>query len=132
MIAIQTAFPVVTTTALARVKQFYETLFGFNTVFFDTEFYLHMVSADGNIQLGFLMPDLESQPEFLRKAMVPEGYVISFEVKDATAAFEQAQQLNLTIAMSLKHEVWGQVHFMVTDPAGVNIDIVQHLDAAQA
>ncbi len=36
--------------------------------------------------------------------------------------------MNLNIAMHLKEEVWGQIHFMLQDPAGFHVDIVQHLE----
>jgi uncharacterized glyoxalase superfamily protein PhnB len=38
--------------------------------------------------------------------------------------------MNLDIAMELKEEVWGQIHFMLQDPAGIRIDLVQHLEAS--
>ncbi|WP_272946041.1 VOC family protein [Vibrio mexicanus] len=47
-------------------------------------------------------------------------------VADATRAYSHAQELGLKVSMPLKEEVWGQVHFMVQDPSGINIDIVQH------
>lgn len=129
MIEIDAMFPVMVTSDLEAVKQFYTTVFGFNAVFFDATFYLHLVSPDTGVQLGFLMPDLSSQPQFLHSIMSTEGYVISLEVKDAAKAYAEAKKLNLDFAMDLKEEVWGQIHFMVTDPAGFRIDIVQHVAA---
>jgi uncharacterized glyoxalase superfamily protein PhnB len=38
--------------------------------------------------------------------------------------------MNLNITMQLKEESWGQIHFMLQDPAGIRIDVVQHLEAA--
>ncbi|WP_444996203.1 VOC family protein [Aliikangiella sp. IMCC44359] len=127
MIEIDAMFPVMVTSDLEAVKQFYTTVFGFNAVFFDATFYLHLVSPDTGVQLGFLMPDLNSQPQFLHSIMSTEGYVISLEVKDAAKAYAEAKKLNLEFAMDLKEEAWGQIHFMLTDPAGFRIDIVQHV-----
>jgi uncharacterized glyoxalase superfamily protein PhnB len=62
--------------------------------------------------------------------MTPEGYVVSLEVKDAEQAYSEAKNMNLNIAMQLKEESWGQIHFMLQDPAGIRIDVVQHLEAA--
>ena len=128
MITIDAMFPVMTATDLTALKEFYETTFGFHSVFFDASFYLHLVSPENGIQLGFLHPNHPSQPEFLHAKMVQEGYVISFEVANAQSVLKQAEELGLTISMPLKVEDWGQTHFMVQDPAGFNIDLVQHVN----
>jgi uncharacterized glyoxalase superfamily protein PhnB len=128
MIEIEAMFPVMVTANLEAVKAFYESVFGFNAVFYDADFYLHLVSPNSGIQLGFLMPEHASQPDFLRPLMSPDGYVISLEVKDAARAYAEAQKMDLTMAMELKEEVWGQVHFILIDPAGFRIDVVQHLE----
>lgn len=128
MIEIEAMFPVMVTDNLDAVKQFYETVFGFNTVFYDPNFYLHLVSPSTGAQLGFLLPNHASQPEFLHPIMTSDGFVISLEVKDATMAYSEAQRMNLSFAMDLKQEEWGQIHFMVQDPAGFRVDVVQHLE----
>ena len=130
MIEIDAMFPVMVTRNLEAVKAFYESVFGFNAVFYDIDFYLHLVSHNSGIQLGFLMPEHTSQPDFLRELMSPDGYVISLEVNDVAHAYDEAQKMDLTIAMELKEEDWGQVHFMLQDPAGFRIDVVQHIEVA--
>ena len=128
MIEVEAIFPVMVTEHLELVKQFYETVFGFNTVFFEPGFYLHLVSPNTGAQLGYLMPNHVSQPEFLRTILSTDGFVISFEVKDAAVAFKEAQEMKLDVAMELKNEEWGQLHFMVQDPAGFRVDVVQQVD----
>lgn len=128
MIEIEAMFPVMVTDNLDAVKQFYETVFGFNTVFYDPNFYLHLVSPSTGAQLGFLLPNHATQPEFLHPIMSSDGFVISLEVKDAVMAYSEAQRMNLSFAMDLKQEEWGQIHFMVQDPAGFRVDVVQHLE----
>lgn len=130
MIEIGAMFPVMVAANLEAVKAFYESVFGFNAVFYDADFYLHLVAPNSGVQLGFLMPEHASQPDFLRPLMSPDGYVISLEVKDAAHAYDEAQKMDLTMAMELKEESWGQVHFMLEDPAGFRIDVVQHLEAS--
>ena len=130
MIEIDAMFPVMVAANLKEVKAFYESVFGFNTVFYDANFYLHLVSPNSGVQLGFLMPEHISQPDFLRPLMSPEGFVISLEVKDAVHAYNEAKKMDLTMAMALKEEVWGQLHFMLEDPAGFRIDVVQHLEVS--
>jgi uncharacterized glyoxalase superfamily protein PhnB len=130
MIEIDAMFPVMVSAELAAVKQFYETVFGFNAVFYDPGFYLHLVSPNSGVQLGFMMPEHASQPGFLHPLMKAEGYVISFEVKDAARAYAEAQRLNLNIVLQLKEEVWGQIHFILRDPAGLHVDVVQHTEVS--
>lgn len=128
MIEIDAMFPVMVAKNLEAVKQFYETVFGFKAVFYDANFYLHIISPNNSIQLGFLLPNLVNQPEFLHPVMSSEGFVISLEVKNAALAYSEAQKMNLKPIMDLKQEEWGQIHFMIQDPAGFSLDIVQHLD----
>jgi uncharacterized glyoxalase superfamily protein PhnB len=130
MIEIEAMFPVMVISNLDSVKQFYETVFGFNAVFYDPGFYLHLVSPDSGVQLGFLVENHATQPEFLHPIMSPDGYVISLEVTDASQAYSEAMKMNLNIVMELKEEVWGQIHFMLLDPAGFRIDVVQHIEAS--
>jgi len=128
MIEIDAMFPVMVAENLEAVKQFYETVFGFKAVFYDENFYLHIISPNNSIQLGFLLPNLVNQPEFLHSVMSSEGFVISLEVKNAASAYSEAQKMNLNFIMDLKQEEWGQLHFIIQDPAGFSIDIVQHLE----
>lgn len=127
MIEVDAMFPVMVTSDLKEVKLFYETVFGFSAVFYDSNFYLHLISPNNNIQLGFLLPNLASQPEFLHSIMSPKGYIISLEVEDATLAYAEAKKMGLNLIMDLKQEEWGQAHFIIEDPAGFSVGIVQHL-----
>ena len=131
MIEFSAMFPVMVTDNLDQVKTFYETFLGFQSVYYQQDFYLHLISMETGVQLGFLVSDHPSQPEFLHRVMDPNGYVISLEVKDAVHAYRQAQALDMKIAMPLKEETWGQVHFMLQDPTGIKLDIVQHVATSE-
>ena len=72
-----------------------------------------------------MLAGLESQPGFLQPTAQADGMVISFEVANATAAYAQAKKDGLDIVFELKEEPWKQTHFMVRDPAGLIIDIVE-------
>ena len=128
MIEISAIFPVFVTSGLDTLEAFYTTHFGFEVAFFDPSFYLHLVHAQSGAQIGFLQPEHTSQPSFLHAQAVRDGMVISFEVADARAAFAIAQAEGLDIAMAYKVEPWGQNHFMVRDPQGFVVDIVQHVE----
>ncbi len=126
MIKINSAFPLYVTDKLEAQKAFYSEMFGFEPVFYDIEFYLHLINPSNGVELGFMLPNLESmQPSFLHTAAQADGMVITFEVDSASEAYEQAKKLNLQIVFELKAEPWNQIHFMVRDPAGFVIDIVE-------
>ena len=130
MIEVNAMFPLMVAENLDAIKEFYQGVFGFEVVFYDPSFYLHLVSPNNGIQLGFLIPNHASQPEFLQPIMSTDGFVISLEVRDAALAYAEAQKMALNFVMALKEEEWGQVHFIIQDPAGFRIDVVQHLDPA--
>ena len=125
MLTPRVSFPVMVTHRLAEQKRFYEQILGFESVFFEQDFYLHLVHPHANIQLGMLIPNHPSQPEFLHPEMRTGGFINSFEVDDVVSAFEMANKQQLDIALTLKTEPWGQQHFILRDPAGFYVDVIQ-------
>ena len=125
MIEPDAMFPVLVTDNLDPLKEFYLSNFGFQAVFYDPDFYLHLMHPKTGIQLGFLIQDHAEQPAFLLPTAGKEGMVITFEVSSIENALSEAERLGLELAMELKAESWGQTHFMVRDPAGFVIDIVE-------
>lgn len=119
-------FPVLVANDLAKLKDFYEHHFGFKSEFYQHDFYLHLLQPEAKIQLAFMAPNLSSQPEFLHSPANSTGMVISLEVVSAKVAFDKAQKVGLDISLDLKVEDFGITHFMITDPAGFVIDIVEH------
>lgn len=117
-------FPVLTTARLTECRDFYMRHFGF-TVVFETDWYIHLAS-NGGIQLGFMQPNHPSQPGFLHAGHGGSGLIYSFEVDDVDKEYETLRAHGVAIALEPKTEDWGQRHFMLKDPAGVAIDIVQH------
>lgn len=128
MINVDAMFPVMVVEKLEPIKEFYETVFGFKAVFYEENFYMHLMSANNKIELGFLLPDIASQPKFLHSIVLSEGFVISLEVKNAALAYSEAQKMKLDFLLELKQEEWGQIHFIIKDPSGLSIDVVQHIN----
>ena len=125
MINSKATFPLYVTDRIAQQKAFYTTHLGFDAVFYDENFYLHLLNPGTGAQIGFMLPELGNQPEFLHAKAAPEGQVISFEVDDIEGALSYAESAGLDITFALKNEDWGQRHFMVRDPAGFILDIVK-------
>lgn len=118
-------FPVLVTDELGAQKAFYESSFGFEAVFFEPDFYLHLTHRGSGVELGFLVPAHPTQPPFLHPHAVADGMVVTLEVVDAQAALAAAAEAGLDLAMDYKVEPWGQRHFMLRDPAGFVVDIVE-------
>lgn len=119
-------FPVIVVADLTSAKSFYETQFGFVADFFQEDFYLHLRQPDSNAQLAFMVPNHPSQPDFLHRPAGVDGMVISLEVKVAKDAYEQARSAGLEIVLDYREEEFGVAHFMVKDPSGLVVDIVEH------
>lgn len=125
-------FPVLVTPDLAQMKAFYENSFGFISEFYQEDFYLHLLQPEAKVQLAFMVPDHPSQPGFLHQPASANGMVISLEVADAKAAYEEAVRAKMNIVFEYTVEEFGTAHFMLKDPAGLVIDIVEHLEQTGA
>ncbi len=128
MIDFVSLFPVYVTENLAALKTFYSAMFGFQAVFFDPEFYLHLQHPENGTQIGFLMPAHATQPAFLHAQTQFEGQVLTFDVSDVKAALAVVKEVELDIFFPYTEEPWGQNHFMIKDPAGLVLDIVEHVE----
>lgn len=119
-------FPVLTTAKLTECRDFYTQCFGF-TVVFEADWYIHLASETG-IQLGFLQPNHPTQPDFLQAAYGGSGLIYSLEVDNVDQEYEKIKKSGIPILLELRTEEWGQKHFMIKDPAGMVIDVVQHTE----
>lgn len=117
------SFPIFITENVQLSKDYFTENFGFNPVF-ASDWYVHLVTPSG-VQLGFLMSEHPSQPEYFHQAFRGEGAIFSLEVDNADEAYLVAQTRGLNMLLPLKDEEWGQKHFVVEDPSGVKIDVVQ-------
>jgi uncharacterized glyoxalase superfamily protein PhnB len=129
MIEPKSSFPVFTVKDLVAAKSFYTKNLSFDVVF-SNEWYVHLVSNSG-VQVAFMLPEQPSQPPIFKKPYNGEGVIFSLEVEDADAAFAAATSKALNIVIELRSEDWGQKHFCIQDPNGVNLDIVQAIDPTE-
>lgn len=129
MIEPKSSFSVFIVNDLVAAKSFYTENLSFEVVF-SGEWYIHLVSSTG-VQIGFMLPDQPTQPPFFHKAYPGEGVIFSLEVEDAEAAFTYAKSKSLNITLELRSEDWGQKHFVIQDPNGVYVDIVQSFEPSE-
>lgn len=118
-------FPLTITDKISECKDFYERFFSFEAVF-EAEWYIQLRNKEG-VELALMLPNQQNQPEFLHAAYSGNGLVYSFEVDSAEAEYERLKSMGADFAYELKEEEWGQKHFMMKDPAGMVVDVVEHL-----
>ena len=112
----------IVTPHVAASRDFYVKLFDCNVVF-DSEWFVLLELGGGEI--GFLLPDLEAQALPFRAPLQGQGMWITIDVEDVDATCERLRGLGVTIEVPLRDEPWGDRHFVIRDPNGIGVDIVQ-------
>ncbi len=129
MIEPKSAFSVFTVSNLDAAKSFYTENLDFDVVF-SGDWYIHLISQSG-IQVGFMLPNQPTQPPIFQKPCSGEGVIFSLEVEDADNAYAEAKSQSLNIVLELRSEDWGQRHFCIQDPNGINVDIIQSFEPSE-
>lgn len=121
-------YPLVITDKIAECTTFYKDNFDFVAVF-EQDWYVQLLHEKSGAELAFMQPNVKTQPEELHSGFTGSGIVFSLEVDDAQAEWKRLEGKGLDVVASLRDEQWGQRHFIVTDPSGVFVDVVQQLSA---
>lgn len=124
MTKITSILPDIASSDVAASRAFYTSLMGLD-VAWEADWYVLLQGSDDTVQLALVDRDHDSVPADYRKP--PAGVLITFEVDDATELWTRAQELGLPVVLPLKDEEFGQRHFMVADPDGLLVDVVQTL-----
>lgn len=112
----------VVTEKLKESKEFYVRLFGCEVVYDSDWFVLLQL---GPSELGFMQPGLETQAPIFRSAFSGQGIWITVDVEDVDAEYKRIREMGVALEVALKDEPWGDRHFVVRDPNGIGVDIVQ-------
>ena len=119
------AYCIVITEKLQACADFYTRHFAFSIVFQEA-WYIHLVHEASGAELAFMAPNSPSQPPQLQAPYPGAGVVLSIEVDNAEQEYQRLTQGKACdIFLPLKDEPWGQRHFMLSDPAGVCVDVVE-------
>ena len=123
-------YPVLMTDRVAETARYYEQHFRF-TRQFDSDWYIHLQSAeDPSVNLAVLDRNHSTIPAARRGQQV-SGLVLNFEVADVDAEYARAVARGLTMLLPLRDEDFGQRHFIVQDPNGVLIDVIQPIPPSE-
>ncbi|WP_439590035.1 VOC family protein [Hydrogenophaga sp.] len=124
-------YPVLMTHRVADTARFYEDHFRFMRQF-DSDWYIHLQSAeDPSVNLAVLDRNHPTIPAPARGQQV-SGMLLNFEVADVDAEYERAVAQGLTVLLAIRDEDFGQRHFIVQDPNGVMIDVIQPIPPSEA
>src|SRR4051812_33635048 len=107
---------------VGRSVDFYRALLGLEVVV-DHGWYAELGSGDRTL-IAFVERGHETIPEVASNA--PQGVLLSFEVDDVEPVYKVATQMSCNFLVDLTAEL-GQYHFMITDPDGSVVDIIERI-----
>lgn len=105
---------------LTESRDFYTALFDFR-VNYDSDWFVHLVSEDKQLELGIISKVHETVPEAYRNN--PQGFYITFVVEDADEIFEKAKRKNLEVLNEPTNTFYGQRRLLLKDPNGALVDV---------
>lgn len=105
---------------LPESRDFYTKLFEFN-VNFDSDWFVHLVSKDKQLELGLIDRKNDLVPKGFQTH--PQGFYLTFVVEDADQIFEIAKSENFEIVEAPINTAYGQRRCLLKDPNGCLIDI---------
>ncbi|MEO1058997.1 MAG: VOC family protein [Actinomycetota bacterium] len=124
VVTVQSIHPVVVVGNIDATQAFYTDLFNLPTTF-DADWFVQLrAEAPGAVELAAVHAGHPTVPSGWE---TPANVLVTVEVDDATAARARAERMGLAPVMELRDETFGQRHFMVADPDGVLVDVVEYL-----
>lgn len=125
----QTIYPVLMSEKLEESHMFYKTYLGFTDTFI-SEWYISLSHPEGG-ELALIDASHDTIPVAYQSNV--KGMILNMEVEDATSIYKRIQKQNEQILlMDIRDEEYGQRHFMVQDPNGLLIDIIESIPPSDA
>ena len=114
----------VVTEKVMESRDFYVRLFGCEVIY-EGEGGWFVLLQLGNTELGFMKPNLETQAAIFRRPFGGQGVWVVIDVPDVDAQYQRIRSMGVPIEAELRDEPWGDRHFVIVDPNGIGVDIVQ-------
>lgn len=114
----------IVTPHLQACRDFYVRAFGCNIVF-DEDWFVLLELGGG--ELGLLAPEQVTQHPHFRAATSGRGTWVTIDVEDVQVTWQRLIAQGVTPECEIREESWGDRHFLITDPAGIVVDIVQRI-----
>jgi catechol 2,3-dioxygenase-like lactoylglutathione lyase family enzyme len=122
-------YPLITVRDLAQSRDFFVGVLGMSVVFEASWVAMLGRQEGGPIVLGLLTADHPSNPPG-PETFDGKGMIMTFQVGDAAAEHKRLQAAGAPIVYGLATEPWGQRRFMVRDPSGFLVDVVEQIEPA--
>jgi len=87
------------------------------------------LGADDRTMIAFVQRGHETTPAVA--STDPRGVLLSFEVDDVGPVYDVAKRLGCEMLIDLAAEL-GQHHFMISDPDGAVVDVIQRIELTTA
>jgi len=107
---------------------FYKDYFGFTETFL-SDWYISLSHPDGG-ELAFI--------DGLHETILPpyrslvNGVILNIESNNVRQLYEDIREKNESIiVMELRDEEYGQRHFMMKDPNGILVDVIEHIPPSE-
>lgn len=118
---------VVEAALLDDTRVFYTNVIGLGVVFDSSWFVALGDPARGSIALALMAHDHPSSPPG-PETYGGKGVLFTVQVADAAAAERRMVQAGAVLVHAMRDEPWGQRRFMVRDPAGMEVDVVEQIE----
>ncbi|KYG84483.1 hypothetical protein AWW67_05070 [Roseivirga seohaensis] len=105
---------------LAASRDFYTKLFDFK-VDFDSDWFVHLISKNKNLELGIIDRTNEIVPKDFQNN--PQGFYVTFVVDNVDEIFRIAESEKFEIISEPRDMFYGQRRLLLKDPNGTLVDI---------
>lgn len=105
---------------IAASREYYTRLFDLE-VNYDSDWFIHLVSKDRQLEMGLISKTSEIVPDEAKDH--PSGFYITFVVADADEVFEIAKKEGLEVLQEPSDTFYGQRRLLLKDPNGIIIDV---------
>ena len=123
---LESCYPVICTDKLDASTDFFKNNFDFSLTF-ESDWYMSLRSnSNPNFELALLDSRHPSIPENYRNRA--QGVIINFEVADVDNEYQRLKANDIKMILDIRSEEWGQRHFIVEDPNGILIDVIQNIE----
>ena len=105
---------------LPESRDYYTKLFDFN-VDYDSDWFVHLISKDKQLELGIISRTSEIVPTEIKGN--PQGFYVTFVVENADEIFQIAKNEGFEIISEPSDTFYGQRRLLLKDPNGMIVDV---------
>ena len=120
-------YPLFTVARLADSRAFFVEHLDMHVVFEASWIVMLAPAGKDGIALGLMSSDHPSSPPG-PEVFGGTGMILTVQVDDAARWHERLRERGVAIAHPLHEAAWGQRRFMVRDPSGIAVDVVEQIE----